>query len=415
MKHLSLSCMLLLFLSLACENPFNTDIDDGDDPLLVITAETTRLPIYDTAFVDLSWPQLAVDDFVRFQITRIYINDQNSIPITSIFRDPRTTAFRDTLYDDESVHYQLDVFTINGFAGSSEINVLIPYTTRVQIPAGGNDFEDFARSIVADAGDTLQLEPGTHLVSALDLVHKRLFIEGLGSAKDVVLKWYPIPPSADLPFFLIVRDATIKNLTMVEGVAEHGGAIVARGNTKIRNCIFVNNIAQHDLGSEVGAGDALLLLDDVEVSNCIIYSDTLNQYGSAILIDQLASGVKILNTTIFGNIAYIVGSAINSQLNTSSFIVKNCIFAQDSANTVLPGTERLTGFDITYNIMDASWSEFNSTNISQTPLFVDPENGDFHLVPGSPGIDMGDPDPAYDDTDGTQNDMGAYGGPYGDW
>jgi hypothetical protein len=30
-------------------------------------------------------------------------------------------------------------------------------------------------------------------------------------------------------------------------------------------------------------------------------------------------------------------------------------------------------------------------------------------------IDAGDPDSLYDDLDGSINDMGAYGGPDGDW
>ena len=40
---------------------------------------------------------------------------------------------------------------------------------------------------------------------------------------------------------------------------------------------------------------------------------------------------------------------------------------------------------------------------------------DHHLQEGSPCIDSGDPDSAYDDPDGTRSDMGCYGGPEGDW
>ena len=45
------------------------------------------------------------------------------------------------------------------------------------------------------------------------------------------------------------------------------------------------------------------------------------------------------------------------------------------------------------------------------PLY---ENG-HHLQASSPCIDAGDPDAAYNDYDGSQNDIGCYGGPGGDW
>ncbi len=35
----------------------------------------------------------------------------------------------------------------------------------------------------------------------------------------------------------------------------------------------------------------------------------------------------------------------------------------------------------------------------------------YHLIPGSPAIDAGNPNTAYNDLDGTRNDIGAYGGP----
>jgi nitrous oxidase accessory protein NosD len=52
--------------------------------------------------------------------------------------------------------------------------------------------------------------------------------------------------------------------------------------------------------------------------------------------------------------------------------------------------------------------------INANPLFVNPGT-DFHLASGSPCINTGDPNSIYNDWDGSRNDMGAYGGPGGNW
>lgn len=79
------------------------------------------------------------------------------------------------------------------------------------------------------------------------------------------------------------------------------------------------------------------------------------------------------------------------------------------------------GADVQYNLYWGTNEAFiglgqtiiSSNNFNFDPLFADPENGDFSLLPESLAIDAGAPEIL--DMDGSRSDLGAFGGPGGGW
>lgn len=74
-----------------------------------------------------------------------------------------------------------------------------------------------------------------------------------------------------------------------------------------------------------------------------------------------------------------------------------------------------TGQDVAYNDVWQAGTPYDQAQsgegaLSVDPRFVDAAKGDYHLAPGSPCIDAGDPAVDRRDHDGTRGDMGAYGG-----
>jgi len=55
--------------------------------------------------------------------------------------------------------------------------------------------------------------------------------------------------------------------------------------------------------------------------------------------------------------------------------------------------------------------EFGLGNLEVDPLFESLAGGNVHLQAASPCIDAGDPNPEFEDRDGSRNDIGVYGGP----
>ena len=115
------------------------------------------------------------------------------------------------------------------------------------------------------------------------------------------------------------------------------------------------------------------------VTNCTFFDNLASGWGGG--MNNEKSSPMVINCTFSSNSA-IVGSGIFD--GESSPTVTNCILwdngeeiANDVASTPL----------VTY--CDVQGGYFGEGNIDADPLFVDPENGDYHLQAVSPCIDAG--------------------------
>jgi hypothetical protein len=111
----------------------------------------------------------------------------------------------------------------------------------------------------------------------------------------------------------------------------------------------------------------------------------------------------ITNNTVYGNSTDQGGGGF--YIGFGSPTLCNNIFWGNSSNQgdqeLGPSTATI---NITYSVIQGGWPGVG--NIDEDPMFVDPDNGDFRLLIGSPCIDAGDPNAPLD-PDGTTADIGA--------
>jgi len=165
--------------------------------------------------------------------------------------------------------------------------------------------------------------------------------------------------------------------------------------------LITNNLIDYNNGFYAGGG----LYDcDGTVANNIITNN----------IGFTGGGAQECNGIIQNNIIYGNGATAGAGLSLCNGTISNCIIWGNVADI---DSQIYLSSSPTYSCIE-DWTEGGDGNISSDPLFVDEENGDFHLQTGSPCIDAGEPFTSANDAClppgmGTpRNDMGAYGGPY---
>jgi len=224
-----------------------------------------------------------------------------------------------------------------------------------------------------------------------------------------------------------------------------GGIYVADGTPSVKSSLILANSADEGGGLWLDADSNVSVLNTALAENDASSGGGVASYGS---LSVTASGLAF-NTGSgaggnYGGAGFTVGGGTSSFLNVTMYsnvgaggsgyvgasgtaTLSNSIASMNSAGPVLDGE---VGASVTVSYSDV-YNDTGSTygsltdetgsggNISSDPSFVSAGTtllgSDFHLASGSPAVDAGNSAAAYNDVDGSRNDMGAYGGPQGAW
>ena len=162
------------------------------------------------------------------------------------------------------------------------------------------------------------------------------------------------------------------------------------------------NTISGNSGNHLGGGIYYEESSSSSISDNTISDNSSDDNGGGICFVNCSP--SIIDNTICGNTAISNGGAIYCQWYSNPTLV-NCIIWGNSPPEIYPDSS--SNLQARYcDIQDTLWP--GTGNINAYPAFVDTLQHDYRLQWGSPCIDTGDPNPIYNDPDGSRADMGAW-------
>lgn len=261
-----------------------------------------------------------------------------------------------------------------------------------------DDYETIQEAIdAAQSGDTVLVAPGQY-VENIDFSGKNLTIASM---------------------YLITGDETYIDSTIIEGGRNGSSTITFSGNETEEAIITGFTIRN----GRAGVGGGIFLSEaSPQIRHCIITENISNLCGGGIYC--WLSSPLIINCTISANSAES-GGAVYCENESNPIIVNSIIYNNGADEIHFSGNYNPNRITVSFSLIEDGvdgivmnnngeirWQE---GNIALNPMFIEPEDSDFHLTwanfpvddeTKSPCIDTGNPEYP-EDPDSSRNDMGA--------
>lgn len=260
-------------------------------------------------------------------------------------------------------------------------------------------------NVIVDSLQTLTIEPGVtiHFSDSTNLcVHGTLLAQG---NKDDFIVFSPRTDNWKGIRIMNSNQLSIFKFCIIEKVflsyedsTEFGALEINKSNIIIKNCIIRDNDAANGAGISIIESHA-------EITNNIFRDNFALVHGAGLLSFNSIS--NIVNNTFYNNYSANCGAGISVLAPVNDVIQNNIIynnFTQGSCTQFYFSSQDSLNYLIQYN--------FDSIN-NPDPKFTDLQ--ELRLGYDSPCKNAGNPNSSFNDSDGSRNDQGAYGGPDGDW
>jgi uncharacterized protein (TIGR02145 family) len=406
-------------------NPQFTDPDNGD-----YTLQFTS-PCIDTGNPDLDGDgdNYLIDsddqdpDGTRLDIGALYY-DQIANPIIFGCMDPGASNYNsEAIVEDGSCVNNGPVFHVST-TGNDFFGIGTEQSPFLTIQAGID---------ATSEGDSVSVSAGLYYENLA--ITKNIFL--IGEDKETTI----IDGNQSGSVITTNEDGLIQNFTIQNGYARqsdgHGGGgiyIYGESSALIENNIIKDNrsIPDESIAYD-GGGVRIECTGNPIINNNIIMDNEAYSGGGGIFVSVCGPSTQIINNLIINNSAvpnnngnppgnngggvrlqnYAIGGG--EPYYSGPYFINNTLWLNDNngepSDLMARGDavvlNNILGYlSIDYTNVDINYSIIANTT-SNSPLFTDPENGDFTLQWGSPAIDAGDPNSPLD-SDGTRADMGAF-------